>query len=196
MREISPALSLTPDEFLETLPKEVRCLVAKMRLEKRIGARRLPSSLLIDKSSLLTSKMRQSILDKAASLVDENLTGRADMCTQFAQLISRTLLEVKIPCRVVMGNAIYYANGEKVFSWDHAWVRAGEEVIDANVDSLDENPLVPTSVRINPYWGPVSDVPNDRRLRENSGIQCPIDPDVESIWWPEMREWVESLGEA
>jgi hypothetical protein len=55
------------------------------------------------------------------------------------------------------GNAIYDdASGKEVFQWNHAWVRVGEEVIDGNVYSLVENPLVPDQVRVPPYWGSLS----------------------------------------
>ncbi len=90
-----------------------------------------------------------------------------------------------------MGTAIYYdAKGHEIFRWKHAWVRIGEEVIDGNVDSLWENPLVPTQVRVLPYWGPLPEMPADRRLREEHGIRLPHDTDVDEIWWPDLKRWV------
>jgi hypothetical protein len=70
-------------------------------------------------------------------------------------------------------------------------VRVGEEVIDGNVDSLIENPMVPKQVRILPYWGPITEVPKDRRLRENHGVALPPDVDVEGSWWPELKAWID-----
>lgn len=101
------------------------------------------------------------------------------------------------PSRGVVGTAIYYdENSDELFRWNHAWVRVGEEAIDGNVDSLDENPLVPKAVRVAPYWGPIIKVPKDRRLRKHHGVALPPDVDVEKIWWPELRAWIntEMLG--
>jgi len=59
-----------------------------------------------------------------------------------------------------MGAAIYYdTKGNEIFRWKHAWVRLGDEVVDGNVDSISENPLVPSSVRVAPYWGPIQGMP-------------------------------------
>jgi hypothetical protein len=71
----------------------------------------------------------------------------------------------------------YDSAGSEIFRWAHAWVRIGEEVIDGNVDSLAENPVVPKAVWIAPYWGPIMQTPPDRRLREKHGESLP--PDVE-----------------
>jgi hypothetical protein len=65
-------------------------------------------------------------------------------------------------------------------------------VIDGNVDSLAENPLVPKQVRVNPYWGPVREVPKDRGLRVDQSAQLPSDVDVDAIWWPELKAWIDA----
>ena len=67
----------------------------------------------------------------------------------------------------------------------------GDEVIDGNVDSLIENPLVPSGVRVAPYWGPITAAPSDRRLREEHGRGLPPDSDVSNIWCPEPRIWLD-----
>jgi hypothetical protein len=110
--------------------------------------------------------MRDKLLDAVAALVDENYGGRSEMCLQFASLLHRSLDHLKFPSRSAVGWAMYFGpNGEELFRWRHAWVRVGEEVIDGNVDCLGENPVVPKNVSVAPYWGPISEVPSDRRLR-------------------------------
>ena len=71
------------------------------------------------------------------------------------------------------------------------WVRVGDEVVDGNVDSLSENPMVPKTVTISPYWGPVKEILSDRRLREDRNAALPEDGDVNNIWWPELRDWLD-----
>lgn len=74
------------------------------------------------------------------------------------------------------GTGIYYdGQRNKLFQWDHFWVRAGAEVIDGNADSMQENPLVHDVVRPPPYWGAVKQTPSDRRLHEVNGRRVPVD---------------------
>jgi hypothetical protein len=194
MREISRAVNLSADEFLKMLPPKLQKVVFQIRNEKERGARPRPSASLIDCSSTLSEAQRKAMLDKVASLVDENLSGRSDMCLQFADLLSRLLNHLKISARPVLGTAIYYgSNKAELFRWRHAWVRIGKEVIDGNVDCLFENPLVPSSVSVKPYWGPVSETPPDRRFRPKDGARLDNDTDVSNIWWPEMRAWLDQI---
>ncbi|MFZ2280747.1 MAG: hypothetical protein WAW39_23310, partial [Prosthecobacter sp.] len=93
----------------------------------------------------------------------------------------------------VLGNAMYFNGGREVFRWEHAWVRIGSEVVDGNVDILYENPVVPQTISIAPYWGAVVDVPGDRRLREGGTSLTLDDDDIEKIWWPELRVLVQDL---
>jgi hypothetical protein len=163
-----------------------------IRQQKDCGSRPKPSASLIDCSSLLTPPERAAILDKVASLVDENLSGRSDMCLQFSELLSKSLSHLRLSARPILGTAIYYdSSGKEIFRWKHAWVRVGKELIDGNVDCLFENPMVPSSVNVKPYWGPVSDTPADRRLRPKDGALLRPDTDVSRIWWPEMRGWLD-----
>lgn len=135
---------------------------------------------------------RQALLDEAARLVDENLSGRSDMCRQFAELIDLALKHLGVISRVVAGTAIYYdGQRNKVFQWDHFWVRAGTEIIDGNADSMLENPLVPDAVRPPPYWGPVKQTPSDRRLHEANGRRVPLDAEVLEVWWPDLKQWLD-----
>lgn len=187
MREISPAIGITADEYLQTYASEHRELVEVIRAQKRAGARPRPSSSLIDKSSVLTSEKRRHLIDAVAELVDENLFGRSDMCQQFATLLQRALAMFHVDSRVVMGTGIYYEEHREIFRWDHSWVRIRSEVVDGNTDVLFENPLVPENVKAAPFWGDVSCIPQDRRLRENRGATVLEDEDLENLWWPELE---------
>ena len=192
MREISPAENMSTDDFLEIAGDYEKSIAKKIRKEKVNGERPLPSTKLIDSSKILNQSIRKTLLDKVATLVDENLFGRSEMCLQFANLLQQSLCLFGLSARAVIGEAIYYANSCEVFRWDHAWVRINEEVIDANVDSLYENPAVPDTVKIAPYWGPIKLTPNDRKLKEKHGVKLPPDTDVSDIWWPDLEQWIKS----
>ena len=193
MREISPANDISADDFLKQyVPSKFHPLIKRIRNQKQKGTRPVPSSTLIDRSSLLSESIRGSLVDKIALLVDENLSGRSDMCVQFALLFDLALQHLGLPSRGVEGTAIYYADDKKIFQWNHAWVRVGDEVIDANVDILHENPKVPEAVRIAPYWGPITETPRDRMLREKHGCGLSQDTDVENIWWPDLLAFLDS----
>jgi len=192
MREISPAVGVSVDDYLKLMPDAMKRIVMEIRRQKQSGERLVPSTSLIDNSKMLTADSRRKLLDKIATLVDENYAGRSEMCQQFADLLHRALSHLQFPSRGVAGTAIYYdSNGNEVFRWKHAWVRIGEEVIDGNVDILAENPVVPKEVRVSPYWGPIAAVPADRRLREEHGAHLPADVDVDETWWPELKAWLD-----
>jgi hypothetical protein len=190
MREISPAHSVTVEEFLGYFPQEFRVIVESIRAQKLAKTRPAPSSSLIDKSAIANEALRSELLDRVAALVDENLAGRSEMCKQFALLLARALAELGHPARAVVGEATYFNEGKKLFSWRHAWVRIGDEVIDGNVDILFENPMIPKSVSVRPYWGLASAIPSDRRLRQDHSSRVTEDTDVSEIWWPELEVWL------
>ena len=196
MREISPAENASADEFLTLASEWVRERATQVRAAKVQGRRAHPSTTLMDQSMLLSSEVRHRLLDKVADLVDENLFGRSEMCMQFADLLRLALTHLKLDARAAIGTAIYYSDGQEVFRWSHAWVRVGIEVIDGNVDSLIENPAVPSVVRVAPYWGPITAIPSDGKLREDHAKRLSPDSDVSNIWWPELRIWLdENLGD-
>jgi hypothetical protein len=189
-REISPALNASADQYLAMRPPEVRGLIATIRAEKEEGKRSVPSTSLIDKSVLLTPTKRAALLDRIADLVDENLSGRSDMCLQFATLVHLALTHLNIPNDALEGTAIYFSDsGEEIFRWRHAWVRVGIEVIDGNSDSIGENPKVLPGLNAPPYWGPIKGI-TGRRWREGGGVP-PHDDDVQNIWWPELKAWLD-----
>lgn len=192
-REISPAVNATADNYLKTLPTAYQAIITTIRNQKAADTRPWPSSTLLDRSTLLTPATRARLLDAVAGLVDENLSGRSDMCQQFAELLHRALNHLGFPSRAVAGWAIYYGpTGQEIHRWKHAWVRIGDEVVDGNVDSLGENPLVPKTVSVAPYWGPVAQIPSDRRLREDRNATLPGDGDVDNIWWPDLKHLLEN----
>lgn len=79
MREISPAHGVSADEYLRRFaPPEAQILVAEIRRQKQATVRPLPSSRLIDRSNLLIPEQRPLLLDRVATLVDENLVGRSE----------------------------------------------------------------------------------------------------------------------
>lgn len=195
MREISPAINCSVDEYYESLVLTSKKIIKKIRDEKLEGLRPIPSEKLIDLSEIFHHDFRTKLLNKVAMYVDENISGRSDMCIQFAMLMSLSLRSLGIKARVVMGKSYYYIGGNEVFSWNHAWVRIGREVIDGNVDILYENPEVPSNVVVSPYWGLINKIPNDRRLIENHSEIIHQDEDVNNIWWPELQQWLESQEE-
>ncbi len=189
MREISPRVNVSVEDYLKRLSPQDIVMVEEIRRQKQAGLRPRPSTTLVDRSSLLTNEHRRSLLDAAAVLVDENYCGRSEMCFQFADLLHRALTHLNFPSRAAVGWAIYFSpEGQEIYRWRHAWVRVGDEVIDGNVDCLSENRLIPKTVRIAPYWGPIIQIPEDRRLRQEHGLGLPPDTDVSDIWWPELKD--------
>jgi len=190
-REISPAVNFTVEEYIGIVPPSVKEIILAIRNQKAVGARPLPSAKLVDSSTMLTLVHRAALLDSVATLVDENLVGRSEMCLQFADLLQRSLSHLKFPARAAVGTATYHAlDGRELFSWQHAWVRVGDEVIDGNTDCLFENPMVPKAVIAAPYWGNIKTVPG-RWLRQDRAQSLPSDTDVSEVWWPELKDWLD-----
>ena len=192
LREISPAENLSVDEFLQIAHPEQRKIAERIREQKKNGDRQLPSKTLLDNSKLLNSDFRKALIDKVASLVDENLFGRSEMCQQFSMLLSLALNQLGIYSKVIPGKATY-SNG---FSWSHYWVATKDEIIDANTDSMSENPAVPHDLIPKPYWGNKSNLPNDRKLKPKSNAKVSRDFDVSNIWWPELKQWLSQYNKS
>jgi hypothetical protein len=188
-REISPAEGISADRFLDLMGEPMRGIVSRIRAEKDDGTRLLPSKTLIDRSVMLTPGKRAALLDKVAEMVDENLSGRSEMCLQFAELLNLALRHLGFNSFAVMGTATYLnAKGKRVFQWKHAWVRIGKELVDGNTDSVKENIVVPKTVDAAPYWGPYADVPG-RVFKQTGDVET--DSDVQKVWWPELKNWLE-----
>ena len=177
------------DEYVSLVPPRIQEIISRIRAEKESGSRRRPSSSLIDKSAMLTPAKRAALLDKVASLVDENVAGRSDMCLQFAALLSLALRHLGFESYAVTGTATYFsAKGRRIHSWRHGWVRIGKEAVDGNTDSIPENIMIPRSVNVDPYWGPLQDTPA-RRLDQGGYVED--DADVMGIWWPDLKDWLD-----
>src|SRR5271166_6458031 len=96
MREISPAVGMSVDEYMNLAP-EIRPLITEIRRQKEAGERLRPSATLVDRSRMLTQESRMKLLNKIAALVDENYAGRSEMCEQFADLLHRALTHINSP---------------------------------------------------------------------------------------------------
>ncbi|MBP9811136.1 hypothetical protein KBF38_22720 [bacterium] len=170
--------------------------VDEIREQKVLGLRLKPSASLIDKSQLLTNDARKALLDKIAFFVDENVTGRSDMCQQFAELLCLSLVKLRFVPKMMIGTVEYYdESGKQLFRWNpngHFWVQVKGDLIDGNLDSLFENPTVPKTLHVSPYWGPITEVPRDRKYFKNLSATVPArDSDVQNIWWPDLSDWLD-----
>jgi hypothetical protein len=191
-REISPSLNMSVEDYVSVMPPLIKGIISRIRAEKESGIRRKPSAFLIDKSAMLTPAKRAALLDKVASLVDENVAGRSDMCLQFAALLNLALRHVGFESYAVTGIATYFsAKGRRIHSWRHGWVRFRKEVVDGNTDSIPENIKIPKGVNVDPYWGPLQDIPA-RRLDQDQGGHVEDDADVMGIWWPDLKDWLDT----
>jgi hypothetical protein len=192
VREISPYEGVTVDEILTgPFGQNIKDVILETRRQKQLGLRSRPSKKLVDKSQLFTAEFRAALLDEVASLVDENCVGRSEMCLQFASLLAQGLQFLGVDARPLTGKSFYFIDGKKCFDWVHGWVRAGDEIVDGNIDSTHENPLVPAALNLAPYWGPVQETPNDRKLVGGTATPIVADADVVNIWWPELKAWIE-----
>ncbi|HEY9684079.1 MAG TPA: lasso peptide biosynthesis protein [Oculatellaceae cyanobacterium] len=189
MRIVTDVVGLSFDEILPKLPPEKRAFVQLVLERRKTRTRPKPSKKLLDRSTLLSAQKRARLIDQVASLVDENMYGRSNLCFQFAELIQKALTHSGLPAKAVVGMARYLDRQETMlFEWKHAWVECGDEVIDGNVDILSENPFVPRTVSVRPYWGRLSELPKDRTL-EPLRLSLPYDNDVETKWWPDLKTW-------
>ena len=67
---------------------------------------------------MLTAGKRAALLDKVAEMVDENLSGRSEMCLQFAELLNLALRHLGFNSFAVLGTATYLnAKEKRVFQW-------------------------------------------------------------------------------
>lgn len=187
LRELSPVVNLPVEQYVKMIPPEFSEYLRKIRKQKRKGTRPRPSAKLIGESKVTTAEYRIAIMDKVASLVDERLFGRHEMCKQFAVLMQRALVELGYDAKALIGEASY----ENGFQWEHSWVLVENEIIDGNADSMRENPAVPPNINPRPYWGIAEKLPTDRSFITTTE-QTEWDPDIEEYWWPDLKEWLAS----
>jgi len=191
--EVSPKRNLSADEYVRqvVIPTGGQPLaeLRRIRQEKAQGKRPLPSERMIGEASFPSREVQLKLVDKVAELVDENVFGRSEMCLQFAALLAKALTLLGCDATAKRGTALYRKLGGDWFTWDHAWVEYGECVVDANVDSMRENPLVDKDVDPASFWGQRDRIPDDRRFEFASATSWPGDEDSE-YWWPRLEEWL------
>ena len=150
-----------------------------------------PSDRLIDKSKILSSEVREKIINLSAKYVNENSfynLGRASMCLQFAILIKHMLVKENIKANIVVGQAKYKSATES-FQWKHYWIETNSgEIIDCNIDSIIFHPDSPETIHPYNYWGPLTAIPSDRIFSEkkyltNDDIKAIESDDDETIIW-------------
>jgi len=193
-REISPAVNATVEEYTQSLfGLAAAPMIRRMRQEKVAGIRPRPSQHLHSTGDSPNLPTRRKLLDKVAALVDENASGRSDMCRQFAVLMKRALVEMGFDAKSFGGRARYNDpdGGGRPWEWNHAWVQYGDPavVVDGNVDTMNENPLVPFSSSPTSYWGPAGQHP-DRSFMNGTPGYDPGDSDIDQIWWPDLKQWL------
>lgn len=197
-REVSPVTGLTAARYYQTLSGGLRAVVDRIRTEKRAGARRRPSTHLITEGDAPGLDRRAALLDRVAALVDENLSGRSDMCVQAAELLARALQAMGQRAEARKGMAAYRGRDDRWFEWQHAWVMIDDDVlVDGNCDSMVENPMVPEGIRPTAFWGPVEAIPQDRRFDlKQSRPLAPHEQKDEDVrmWWIDLNAWLKEEG--
>lgn len=174
--------------------KDLQDVLARIRAEKEAGSRSLPSKSLVSIGETPPDGVRKFLVDECARLVDQNWCGRSEMCVYFAVLLRHGLRLFGCAADVEVGKG-QYLGAAQPFIWDHAWVRTSTgDLIDGNVDSLIENPVVPEGVNPVPYWGPAESLPQDRKLLPDHVLQ-PERDDIE-LDEHEITEWKAALDES
>lgn len=190
--EVSPFVGAEADVVLANNP-EAMARLRRIRRQKNLGQRSRPSDRLIISPSAADPDHRPALLDRIAELVDKNAFGRSEMCVQFAVLLGRALHAMGVEASAVHGAAKYRTADGDWKTWpDHAWVRtANDELIDGNIDSVVENPVMGEGLMPCSFWGPRSDCPDDRQFPD--GELVVVDPsDVEDVenWWSQLDAWL------
>jgi hypothetical protein len=194
-REISPSTSHDVDKYYEAVSDSQRAFIDRIREEKKARTRRSPSTRATFAGPAPEPDWRPRLLDKIAELVDENLSGRSDMCRQFAALTRKALYAMGMQSRAYRGTASYQRADGTWMTWDHAWVVTNDDiVIDGNADSIQENPVVGGDIDPAPYWGPRRDLPRDRRIPAGRRFapEEENDDDVVRVWWPDLKAWMKT----
>jgi hypothetical protein len=197
----SRLLPIDPDKYLDEMQAEghrSKQWAYAVRRQKRAGTRPKPSTSFITIGGQPATEVRIALIDQIATLVDENIFGRHDMCLQFAALLERALRVMGIEAEARMGMTQYRrTSGSWTDQFLHAWVVLNDEqVVDGNADSLRENAMLGIGVIVNSFWGPVGQVPKDRLFLSDSTLDNANrnDPDVVTRWWPMLETWMREKG--
>jgi hypothetical protein len=183
---------MSADEYVKQLVAQKAPslpLLRRIREEKARSIRPCPSARLSGEATRPPGELRARLLDKVAELVDENVFGRSEMCLQFAALLAKALRLQGITAEAKKGRARYVKLVGQWFTWDHAWVEYDDCVVDGNVDTMRENPLVDDGVDPPPFWGCRDEIPDSRQYDFSSCVPWCGDEDVEA-WWPRLDEWL------
>ena len=186
--------SVRMESLFATPKKDVDKLLSIIKEQKKRGTRSLPSEVLHSIGDEPETEIRNFLLDTCAKLVDENWCGRSEMCIYFAVLLRHGLNTLGRPAEVHIGKATYIAhyNKDTKFEWDHAWVISDGQLIDGNIDSMVENPMVPIGIAPKPYWGPIDTIPSDRillssRILVSSQDEIELDEQEITIWKQQLE---------
>lgn len=181
-------------QSISSIPKkDVDKILSFIEEQRRNGTRPLPSRLLQSIGDNPVLEVRNFLLDICAKLVDENWCGRSEMCIYFAVLLRHGLNFLGKPAEVHIGKATYidHNNQDNRFEWDHSWVVSEEQLIDGNIDSMLENPMVPNGIAPAPYWGPIETTPSDRKLYSSRILDS--SQDVIELDEQEITMWKQRL---
>ncbi|MFZ5823864.1 MAG: SEC-C domain-containing protein [Bacillota bacterium] len=168
--------------------RDSAALLTQINQQKRAGTRPFPSATLISFGDTPPASERGFLVDLCARLVDENWCGRSEMCIYFAVLLRHGLNLLGHQAVVEVGKARYTGLLGRQFEWDHAWVRTQYgDIVDGNIDSIRENPMVPAGIEPKPYWGPENSLPSDRVLNKSEELtperdERDLDRDPLRIW--------------
>lgn len=186
--------SVMMQSLSSTPKKDMDKILLLIEEQKRSGTRPLPSGSLLSIGDKPVLEDRNFLIDTCAKLVDENWCGRSEMCIYFAVLLRHGLNFLGIPAEVNVGKATYidHNNPDSRFEWDHAWVVSEGQLIDGNIDSMIENPMIPEGIASAPYWGPIENTPSDRKLYSSRILDSSHDvielDEQEIIMWKQQLE--------
>ncbi|MBB6096760.1 hypothetical protein HNR42_000172 [Deinobacterium chartae] len=159
--------TLSPSE-LDTFITRARSSAQRIAAQRQAGNRPEPSHTLVSFGRLPDLGVRRTIVDFAALFTDRDSPfGRGAESVLFAAYL-RAILEMGgVDCTLAVGRARFTYAGGQTYERDHAWIELGEDVIDANVDTLTELADVPETLQVAPYWGPRDRLPGRtlQRLR-------------------------------
>ena len=185
-----------PDSYLDWIEAQgnagAKRWVYDVRREKHAAQRPLPSANLTSVGDQPPREVRAALLDMIATLVDEHIFGRSDMCLQFAALLERALQAMVLGAEARTGSVDYLRTTGGRMRWTHAWVVLDDgSVIDGNADSIRENRVIGQNVIVDSYWGPTADLPDNRHIPLGKRLddRDRNDPDVRR-WWPRLENWM------
>ncbi|MGH4122450.1 MAG: YecA family protein [Clostridium sp.] len=185
--------SVRMESLFATPKKDIGKLLSMIKEQKTSGTRIWPSRTLHSIGDKPEIEIRRFLVDICAKLVDENWCGRSEMCIYFAVLVRHGLNFLKQPAQVHVGKATYFTheNQDIKFEWDHAWVVSEGQLIDGNIDSMLENPMVPIGIAPTPYWGPIETTPKDRKFHSNRILDS--SQDIIELDEKEITRWKQQL---